>query len=147
MTLLAVRPGKPAPRFSALAAALLMGVAAACTPDRGVDEMLQADALARTAIEQVRVNGLAGVQPHLAPETARSPQLAPEVQKMRDALPSAHPDTVQLVASEVELGVDRTVTRLRYIVRSPEKSAEAEVWVERRGGSRVVETLRISGLP
>lgn len=142
-----MRARKPPFTIFAFAAALMAATVLACSPQNAADELRQADALARTAIEAVRTGGVAGVQPHLAPETARAPELGPEIDKMRDALPRSSPDTVQLVASEIDFQGDRTLTRLRYRVRGQDRSAEAEVWVENRGGSRAVETLRISGLP
>lgn len=125
---------------------LLPLTVAGCVRGDATAELQQADALARVAIKEVRVNGLAGVHRHLAPRTANLPQLATEIQKMRNALP-AHPDTVQLVGSEIEFAANLTLSRLRYLVMGRDRSAEAEVWVERRGESRYVETLRISALP
>ncbi len=125
---------------------LLLLTVAGCIRGDAAAELQQADALARVAIKEVRVNGLAGVHRHLAPRTANLPQLAMEIQKMRNALP-ADPDTVQLVGSEIEFAANLTLSKLRYLVLGRDRSAEAEVWVERRGDSRYVETLRISALP
>lgn len=134
-------------RITTLGAALLPAFVLACSPPDPGDELRKADALARTSIEAVRSGGVSGVRPHLAPETAGAPELGAEIARMRQALPQTAPDTVQLVASEIERGARGSVTRLRYLVRGRDRSAEAEVWVENRDGSPVVETLRISGLP
>jgi hypothetical protein len=125
---------------------LLLLTVSGCVRGGASAELQQADALARAAIKEVRVNGLSGVHRYLAPRTAKLPQLATEIQKMRNALP-ADPDTVQLVGSEIEFAANLTLSKLRYLVLGRDRSAEAEVWVERRGDSRYVETLRISALP
>lgn len=133
----------PARPFAVLVVLLSSG---GCT-QRGLDEFRASDALARSAIEGVRTGGVDGLRPHLDPETARLPQLDAEVRTMRAALPSQAPDAVQLVTSETESGWRNSTTRLLYRIRGQGKCAEAELWIENRGGTRKVETLRISDLP
>jgi hypothetical protein len=127
-----------------LGTVLFLWLGLGCVTREDMERLHEADRLTRSTISALANSDASGIVQYLKPESAKDPRLAPEVAKMRRALPDGIADTVRLVTAHVTTDHPTRKTTLTYVVRRGQDSARVDVWVNQGEGFSYVETLRVA---